>query len=44
MTDRLIDVRSGSGMKRNAEKTKVMRILRQLSPIQFMIAKNSWRI
>jgi hypothetical protein len=44
MTDRLIDIRRGCGIERNAEKTKVMRISRQLSPMQIMIAKNNWRM
>jgi hypothetical protein len=37
MIDRLIEIGKRYGMEMNVEKTKVMRISRQLSPIQITI-------
>jgi hypothetical protein len=41
MIDRLIEIGRRYGMEMNVEKTKVMRISRQPSPIQIMIDKTA---
>jgi hypothetical protein len=44
VTDRLTEIGRSYGMEMNVEKTKVMRISRQPSPIQIMIDKNNRRM
>ena len=44
VTDKLIETGRYYGMEMNVEKTKVMRISRQPSPITIMIDKNNWRM
>ena len=41
MIDRLIEVRRRCGIERNVERTKEMRISKQLSPVKIMIAKKT---
>jgi hypothetical protein len=41
MTDRLTEIGRCYGMEMDVKKVKMMRILRQLSPLQNMIDKNS---
>jgi len=43
MIDNLTEIGSCYGMEMNVEKTKVMRILRQPSPVTIMII-NNWRM
>ena len=42
MIDKLIEVGRCYGMEMNVEKTKVVRISRQPSPVTIMIGKNNW--
>jgi len=44
MIDKLIEIGSCYGMEMNVEKTKVMRISRQPSPVTIMIDQNNWRM
>jgi len=44
MIDKLIEIRSCYGMEMNVEKTKVLRISRQTSPVTIMIDQNNWRM
>jgi hypothetical protein len=44
MFDRLTEIGRCYGMEMNVEKTKVMRISRQGSPIKIMIDKSNWRM
>jgi len=44
MIERLVDVGRCYGMEMNVGKTKVMRISRQLSPIQIMIDQSNQRM
>jgi hypothetical protein len=44
MIDRLIEIGRCYGMEMNVEKTKVMRISRQPSPIKIMIHQKHWRM
>jgi hypothetical protein len=39
-----MEIRRCYGMEMNVEKTKVMRISKQLSRTQIMIDKNNWRM
>ena len=44
MIDKLIEIGSCYGMEMNVEKTKVMRISRQPSPVTITIDQNNWRM
>ena len=44
MTDKLIEIGRCYGMEMNVEKTKVMRISRQPSPVTIMIDQKNWRM
>ena len=44
MNDKLIEIGSCYGMEMNVEKTKVMRISRQPTPVTIMIDQNNWRM
>jgi hypothetical protein len=44
MIDKLIEIGRCYGMEMNVEKTKVMRISRQPSPVTIMKDKNNWRM
>jgi hypothetical protein len=44
MIDKLIEIGRYCGMEMSLYKSKVMRIIRQISPEQNMIDQNNWRI
>ena len=44
MIDKLVEIGGCYGMEINVEKTKVMRILRQPSPVTIMVDQNNWRM
>jgi len=44
MIDKLIEIGRCYGMEMNMEKTKVIRISGQPSPVTIMIDLNSWRM
>jgi len=44
MIDKLIEIGRCYGMEMNVEKSKVMRISRQPSPVTIMIDQKNWRI
>jgi len=44
MIDKLIEIGRYCGMEMRLCKIKVMRITRQISPVQNMIDQNNWRI
>jgi hypothetical protein len=44
MIGRLTEIGRRYGMEMNVEKTKVMRISRQPSPVQIMIDQSIWRM
>ena len=44
MIDKLIEIRRCYRMEMNVEKTKVMRISRQPSPVSIMIDQKNWRM
>jgi hypothetical protein len=44
MIYKLIEIGRCYGMEMNVEKTKVMRISRQPSPVTIMIDQNNWRM
>ena len=44
MIDKLIETARYYGMEMNVEKTKVMRISRQPSPVTITIEQNNWRM
>ena len=44
MIDKLIETGRYYGMEMNVEKTKVMRISRQPSPVTITIDQNNWRM
>jgi len=44
MIDKLTEIGSCHGMEMNVEKTKLMRISRQPSPVTIMIDQNNWRM
>ena len=44
MIDKLIEIGRYYGVEMNVEKTKVMRISRQPSPVTIMIVQNNWRM
>jgi len=44
MIDKLIEIGSSYDMEMNEEKTKVMRISRQPSPVTIMIDQINWRM
>ena len=44
MIDKLIEIGRSYDMEMNVEKTKVMRISRQPSPVTIMIDQKTWRM
>jgi hypothetical protein len=44
MIDKLTEIGRFYGMEINVEKTKVMRISRQIFPVKITIDKNNWRM
>ena len=44
MVDKLIEIGRCYGMEMSVEKTKVIRILRQSSPVTIMTDQNKWRM
>jgi len=44
MTDKLIEIGRCYGMEMNVDKTKVMGISRQPSPVTIMIHQSNWRL
>jgi len=44
MIDKLIEIGRCYGMEMNVEKTKVMRISRQIFPVKIIIDQNNWRM
>jgi hypothetical protein len=44
MIDKLIEIGRCCGMEMSVEKTKVMRISRQIFPVKIIIDQNNWRM
>ena len=44
MIDKLIELGRCYGIEMNVEKTKVMRISRQPSPVTIMLGQNNWKM